>query len=118
MDINLFYFKRKEFKVYRRSLKGSINSINYVMKNLSKYSSANNHLILEVAIASIIGFILEPVYKQDWFQKGYHILEKEIPKQVYSDGVNKEQAVHYHAFVLDILIQYNIVLQKREIPLA
>ena len=61
--------KEKNSKFTEDLLKGSINSINYVMKNLSKYSSANNHLILEVAIASIIGFILEPVYKQDWFQK-------------------------------------------------
>ncbi|MGH1012817.1 hypothetical protein COI41_26190 [Bacillus toyonensis] len=105
--------KEENSKFTEDLLKGSINSINYVMQNLSKYSSANNHLILEVAIGSIIGFILEPVYKQDWFQKGYNILEKEIPKQIYSDGVNKEQAVHYHAFVLDMLIQYNIVLQKK-----
>ncbi|OJD72944.1 alginate lyase family protein [Bacillus sp. NH11B] len=92
---------------------GVINSIDYVMKNLSKHSSANNHLILEAAISSIIGFILEPIYKQSWFQQGYNILEKEVPKQVYSDGVNKEQAVHYHAFVLDILIQYNIMLRSK-----
>ncbi|PFD14485.1 hypothetical protein CN269_30305, partial [Bacillus thuringiensis] len=34
--------KEKNSKFTEDLLKGSINSINYVMKNLSKYSSANN----------------------------------------------------------------------------
>ncbi|MFS0883372.1 alginate lyase family protein [Metabacillus niabensis] len=93
-------------------LKGIIVSCDYVMKNLSKYSSANNHLILEAAICSIIGYIISPVYKQKWFENGYNILNMEIPRQVYEDGVNKEQAVHYHAFVLDMMLQYNFFLKR------
>lgn len=105
--------KEEKSKFTKDLLVGTINSINYVMNNLSKYSSANNHLILEVAIGSIIGFIVEPIYTQSWFKQGYSILDKEIPKQVYDDGVNKEQAVHYHAFVLDMVLQYNLILRKK-----
>lgn len=93
-------------------LTASIHSIEYVMNNLSLYSSANNHLILEAAISSIIGYCVEPLYEQNWFEKGYKILEEQIPLQVFEDGVNKEQAVHYHAFVLDMMLQYNFFLRK------
>lgn len=93
-------------------LRGITNSTAYVMNNLSLHSSANNHLILEVAISSIIGNFLGPVYKQSWFESGYKILQEQIPLQVYDDGVNKEQGVHYHAFVLDMMLQYNYFLRS------
>ncbi|PGM56741.1 alginate lyase family protein [Bacillus sp. AFS053548] len=89
-----------------------IVSIDYVINNLSKHSSANNHLIIEIAISSMVGWIMYPIIKQNWFNLGYEILQNEIIKQTHSDGVNKEQAVHYHAFVLDMYLQYNIFLEK------
>ncbi|HDK7155656.1 TPA: alginate lyase family protein [Clostridium botulinum] len=89
-----------------------INSMEYVSNNFSKFSSANNHLIVEAAITSIIGYCVEPMYDQSWFEKGYKILKREIPIQVYEDGVNKEQAAHYHTFVLDMMLQYNFFLKK------
>lgn len=92
--------------------KAIIISIEYVMKNLSLYSSANNHLILEATISSIIGYCFKDVYKQDWFEKGYEILEKELKNQFHNDGVNKEQALHYQAFVTDMMLQYNAILKK------
>lgn len=89
-----------------------ITSIKYVMNNLSLYSSANNHLILEAAISSIIGLAFRDVYKQNWFEKGYQILSKELKNQFHSDGVNKEQALHYQGFVTDIMLQYNSIIKK------
>lgn len=89
-----------------------IASIDYVSKNLSKFSSANNHLILECVIMSIIGYCVEDQYKQDWFERGYNILEKELKLQIHDDGINKEQALHYQAFVTDALLQYNFIIKK------
>ncbi|KOR86519.1 hypothetical protein AM233_22710 [Bacillus sp. FJAT-22058] len=91
---------------------GVKNSIQYVRENLSLYSSANNHLILEVAISSIIGYFLKPIFQQTWYEEGYAVLNEQIPLQVHSDGVNKEQAVHYHAFVLEMLLQYNLFIKS------
>ncbi|MFL0246231.1 alginate lyase family protein [Candidatus Clostridium stratigraminis] len=88
-----------------------INSIKYVSENFSGFSSANNHLILEAGLTSIIGELLKDVYNQNWFQKGYDVLEKEIKRQFYSEGVNKEHAAHYHGFVVDLLLQYNTFLK-------
>ncbi|MFC8564048.1 alginate lyase family protein, partial [Peribacillus frigoritolerans] len=96
-------------------IKSTIISINHVLKHLSLYSSANNHLILESAIASIIGYCLEPIYKQNWYSRGKKILKKHLPLQVHNDGVNKEQATHYHAFVLDIMLQYNFYMKKNKL---
>lgn len=87
-------------------------SIDYVMKNLSLYSSANNHLILEAAISSIIGLAFGDVYKQNWFKEGYDILSREIYLQFHEDGINKEQALHYQAFVTDMMLQYNSIVRK------
>lgn len=92
--------------------KSVIISINYVMNNLSLYSSANNHLILEVAISSIVGYCFQGVYNQNWLNKGYNVLEKELKNQFYEDGVNKEQALHYQAFVTDMMLQYNTIMKK------
>lgn len=93
-------------------MKSIISSMEYVSRNLSKYSSANNHLILEATIMSIIGYVIKDVHNQNWFKIGYDILQKEIGLQFYSDGINKEHALHYQAFVTDAILQYNFILNK------
>jgi len=93
----------------RDLLKGAIVSIEYVMSHLSAFSSANNHLIVEAALSGIIGLFMEEIYPQDWYSKSANILKREFPRQFYSDGVNREHALHYHAFVTDAWLQYNTV---------
>ncbi|EJO5346043.1 alginate lyase family protein [Clostridium botulinum] len=103
---------KMDIKFKKDMLLAIVNSMEYVSNNFSKFSSANNHLILEAAITSIIGYCIKPIYHQNWFEKGYKVLKEEIPIQVYEDGVNKEQAAHYHTFVLDMMLQYNFFLKK------
>ena len=107
-----------EQKFRKDIIKSIIASTEYISKNLSGFSSANNHLIIEAFIVSVIGYACNEVYKQDWFEIGYNILKEEIPKQIYTDGVNKEQALHYQAFVIDSILQYNFILKKiNKIPI-
>jgi hypothetical protein len=82
----------------------------YINRNLSSYSSANNHLIGEAA-GLFIGSILFPQFDEsnEWISKSKKILEEECEKQNYNDGVNKEQAFSYQQFVLDFLIISGIV---------
>lgn len=111
--ILLFLLKDSDLKQLNDKLcRAIIVSIDYVMKNLSLYSSANNHLIIEVAISSIIGYCFEGIYRQSWFKRGYRILKGELRKQFHEDGINKEQALHYQAFVTDMMLQYNTILKK------
>lgn len=74
----------------------------HISRHLSAYSSANNHLIGEAAGLAFVGlFFPELPDAEQWRDKGLGILEREIEKQIYPDGVPAEQAIHYLAFVLD-----------------
>jgi hypothetical protein len=72
---------------------------------LSLHSSANNHLIGELAGLFIAG-VTWPHWKRAalWADTGQRLLEREALAQNAPDGVNREQAVAYHRFVLDLLI--------------
>lgn len=77
----------------------------FIKNNLSRYSSANNHLIGELA-GLFISSNIWPYWddSEKWKKLSYRLLLQEIEKQNTSDGVNKEQAIAYQQFVLDFLI--------------
>ncbi len=77
-----------------------INMTDYIYKHYSKYSSANNHLIIESYILLQSGILFN--YKK-WLNKGYKILNKELYKQNYKDGINKEMSTHYQLFYLEAM---------------
>ncbi|MFC1620951.1 alginate lyase family protein [Candidatus Omnitrophota bacterium] len=92
----------------------------FIEHNLSKYSSANNHLIGE-ACGLIITALSFPEFKDSdrWLDKGKSILFREILGQVHTDGVAKEQAFHYQGFIMEfftlavqLLIRNNIEIPK------
>jgi len=86
----------------------------YIENHLSQYSSANNHLVSELTGLISIGLIFKNDSEgQKWLQKGLTELTNEVDRQIYSDGVNKEQSTHYHSFVLDCLL-WVIVIAKRD----
>ena len=79
--------------------------VDYVAKNLSAFSSANNHLIAEAAgifIASICFSQLDGMTKHR--RNTYDILCREIARQFYPDGVNREQTTHYHIACYNCLL--------------
>ncbi len=74
----------------------------HVRRRLSRYSSANNHLIAEAAGLAIVGALFPDLSGADeWRQTGLSILSRELELQVHCDGVNREQAMRYHAGVLE-----------------
>ncbi len=77
----------------------------FIENTYSRGSSANNHLIGEMAGL----YISSTVWP--WFDKSKHwqnlaknSLEKEIVKQTFDSGVNKELAFSYHIFVLEFYL--------------
>ncbi|NVB84273.1 MAG: alginate lyase family protein [Kofleriaceae bacterium] len=74
-----------------------------VSEQLSAYSSANNHLIVElsalVIAARALGGDLAGLHA-DAFAR----LCSELDRQVHADGVSAEMATHYHVFVLEALV--------------
>ncbi|MBU1933605.1 MAG: glycosyltransferase [Candidatus Omnitrophica bacterium] len=104
--------EKKEF------LTAIYNQTEFISRNLSRYSSGNNHLIGE-ACGLIITAISFPEFKksQDWLDKGKRILFEEIIKQVHPDGVTKEQAFHYQAFIMELFIITARLFMKNDIEI-
>lgn len=79
--------------------------VHFIIGHMSRFSSANNHLIGEAA-GVFVAAVTWPHWQQFavWRNKASEILEAEAAKQTSQDGVNREQAVSYQQFVLDFLL--------------
>ena len=77
---------------------GAINMVDYLTKHYSRYSSANNHLLVEATAIGLAGYAYD--YKP-WKGLAIRILTEELNNQNYSDGVNKELSLHYQTFGME-----------------
>lgn len=73
----------------------------FVARNLSRFSSANNHLIVELSGLAIAARVLDV---PRWRDRALGELAREAERQTFPDGVNVEMATHYHMFVLEALL--------------
>lgn len=86
----------------------------FIEKNLSKYSSANNHRIGEALGLFWVGSLFPSLSRAEkWKQKGWAILCEEIEIQVFPDGVPREQSSRYLFFLFD-LYTLAILLARKE----
>ena len=95
----------RDEKFGRRWLDSIYQHLRRISRNLSLYSSANNHLIGEL-IGLFVGascFDLWPEC-EGWRNRAQKLLEREIRLQVGEDGVNREQAMSYHLFTMELLL--------------
>jgi len=71
----------------------------------SKHSSANNHLIGEMA-GLYVGTIFWPGYSESasWRTFARHMLQQALAEQVASDGVGKEHAAEYQLFITELFL--------------
>ncbi|MGB6122684.1 MAG: heparinase II/III family protein, partial [Bacteroidota bacterium] len=76
----------------------------FISRNFSGYSSANNHLIGEASGLFVGAVSCRFAESRKWISKSRQILEREVSRQNWPDGVNKEQALAYQAFVFDFLL--------------
>jgi hypothetical protein len=77
----------------------------FVRRFFSKHSSANNHLIGEMA-GLYIASVFWPWYREShaWRAFAKQLLVQEITRQVESDGVGKERATEYQLFILEFFL--------------
>ena len=77
----------------------------FIVETYSKGSSANNHLIGEMA-GLYVAALAWPFFKESkqWAALGKREIETEAASQTFSSGLNKEQAFSYHLFVLEFLM--------------
>ena len=76
----------------------------YIERHLSRHSSANNHLIGELA-GLFVGAATWPCWKASprWRALAAAGLEEQVVRQHSRDGVNREQAFAYHVFSAEFL---------------
>jgi hypothetical protein len=76
----------------------------YIERHLSRHSSANNHLIGELA-GLLAGATTWPCWPASarWRELAVAGLEREAQLQYSRDGVNREQAFAYHVFSAEFL---------------
>jgi hypothetical protein len=99
-------FSTPEGAAFReRWLRSVYEQVRAVVGNLSRFSSANNHLIGEAA-GVYVAASTWPLWPQmqAWGERCRGILEVECHRQVAPDGGTREQAFGYQTFVLDFLL--------------
>ncbi len=77
----------------------------FIRKFYSKHSSANNHLIGEMA-GLYVSSVFWPWYKESasWRAFARRKIIEEISRQVEDDGVGKERAAEYQIFILEFFL--------------
>jgi len=97
-----------------RWLRSVYEQTRMVVGNLSRFSSANNHLIGE-ATGVYVAASTWPLWPQmhTWSERCREILEEECHKQNAPDGGNREQAFAYQTFVLDFLLIAGLAARAR-----
>lgn len=103
-------------KILEELQNGILNMADYISKHYSRYSSANNHLIVEAYAVGQVGVLTG---YQPWIAFAIKILTREFPLQNYSDGVNKELSLHYQSFYMEavglmmrLLVKNNITVPE------
>jgi heparinase II/III-like protein len=93
----------REFEA--RWLRSVYEHAHFVRHWFSAHSSANNHLIGE-ATGVFIASLTWPHWPEmrAWGKAAKEVIEREALAQNAPDGVNREQAVWYQQFVLDMLV--------------
>ncbi len=76
----------------------------FISHYFSRHSSANNHLIGEACGLFVGALCFAFKERARWLRVSTRILEQEALRQVWPDGVDKEQAISYQAFVFDFLL--------------
>ncbi|MQG15233.1 MAG: hypothetical protein FI698_00245 [SAR202 cluster bacterium] len=97
----------------------------YITRNLEISSKngkliAGNHLISNYSALVIIGLFLSDIpLAQEWLKVGMRGLNIEVERQVLPDGLHYESSLHYHKFVLEMLLITGVLAnnQGHEMPL-
>jgi hypothetical protein len=97
-----------------RWLKAIFEQARMIAGNLSRFSSANNHLIGEAA-GVYVAASTWPLWPQmrEWGKTCREVLEVECHRQNAPDGGNREQAFGYQTFVIDFLLIAGLAARAR-----
>lgn len=105
---------------FRRSWLDSIyRHLERISRKLSLYSSANNHLIGEL-VGLFVGASCFDFWPEcsGWRKRAQELLEREIRLQVGEDGVDREQAMSYHLFAMELFLLAFAIGRNTKFPFS
>jgi uncharacterized heparinase superfamily protein len=91
---------------FREDMRTTLYEHQYMLRTFySKHSSANNHLIGEMA-GLYVGAVVWPWYRESdsWRSFARQSLIREINRQVEPDGVGQERATEYQLFIIEFFL--------------
>lgn len=102
-------------KILKELFHGILTMTDYIVAHRARYSSANNHLIVEMYAVGMTGVFFNYM---PWLNLAINILTDELPRQNYLDGVNKEMSLHYQSFVMEAygLLALELKYNELEVP--
>jgi len=104
------YLNEKIAAKIRQSL---FNQTAHISRNLSLYSSANNHLIGELASMVMVGTHLGV---EKWVKNALKILNEQINNQILDDGIGAEQSISYQLYTMEYYLIAMLYLSENNIP--
>jgi uncharacterized heparinase superfamily protein len=94
---------RTHREFWRSWVCSSYEHLTFIRSHLSGHSSANNHLLGELCGLFVGALSFTFRESPQWLATAVAGLEREAERQVWPDGVNKEQATAYHCYVFTLL---------------
>ncbi len=90
-----------------------------ISRAYSRGSSANNHLIGEMA-GLFIASVAFPIFRssRQWTNQAKKLLEREAVRQTFPSGINRELAFGYQLFVLEFLLLSLFEAERAEISFS
>ena len=99
---------------YERIVRMLAASAERCWRDRSRFSSANNHLVGELAgLATLAVLFPELARSPRWERAAIHALEAEAARQILPDGAGAEQAVGYQMFTAELLLVVAALLEAR-----
>jgi hypothetical protein len=90
----------------------------FIRNHLEYARRSGNHLL-----AGLVGLVFLGIFFRDtregraWLERGVRSIAEEMQTQVYPDGVDYEQSISYHRFVLELFSTATILCQHNGIRL-
>lgn len=116
----LQFFKNSRFfttELYGSILQSVEKHARCILSHLSRYSSANNHLLGE-ALGLIYAGCYYPEFPKasEWREKGFALFFEQFPAQVHEDGVGREQSTWYQGYVLEFGVLARLAAEHAGVP--
>lgn len=106
---------------YRRLVGLLAQSASMCWQQRSRFSSANNHLIGEMAGLAVIAIAFPDLSESSrWERLAVGVLSTEAQRQILPDGVGAEQAIAYQVFTSELLhiVATMLTIRDRTVPTA